>query len=173
MERIGEDTFRCTLFGIEFFGFNLQPILTAKVEVKPEGGSVIRVVAAEIHGSGVVEDINHLFEIDSVNRVTWAERSSPGSGVEIRSETAVTVYLLVPRWFPFTVRATERTGNFVVGQVVAQVVPRFLKQLQSDYGVWAGGDDSRAAVAGDLFAVEMGKQGTVDDEQSEDDVEYK
>jgi len=25
-----------------------------------------------IRGSGVVEDINHLFEIDSVNRVTWA-----------------------------------------------------------------------------------------------------
>ena len=33
----------------------------------------------------------------------------------------------------FTVKSTERTGRFVVNQVVGQVVPRFLKQLKADY----------------------------------------
>jgi hypothetical protein len=36
----------------------------------------------------------------------------------------------------------------VVGQVVNQVVPRFLKQLKTDYETWAGGDDTRAATVG-------------------------
>ena len=114
-------------------------------------GCVIRVVAAEIHGSGLVEDINDMFEIDSVNRVGWSERCDPGTGqCEILSETRVSVYLLVPRWFPFTIKATERTGNFVVSTVVNQVVPRFLKQLKTDYETWATGDDSRDAT-GTLF----------------------
>ena len=67
----------------------------------------------------------------------------------------MTVYLLVPKWFPFTVKATERTGNFVVGQVVNQVVPRFLLQLKTDYEAWAQGDDSREATGSDLFAVDL------------------
>lgn len=156
VERIGDDTFRCTLGSFEFFGFRLQPILTAQVDVKPDGaGCVIRVVSAEMHGSGLVENINELFEVESVNRVGWAESCNPGTGeCQIHSETKVTVYLLVPRWFPFTVKATERTGNFVVTQVVNQVVPRFLKQLKMDYETWAGGDDSREAT-GTLFDDEI------------------
>lgn len=67
VERIGDDTFVCTLGSFEFFGFRLQPILTAQVDVKPGGaGCVIKVVSAEMHGSGLVENINDMFEIDSV-----------------------------------------------------------------------------------------------------------
>ena len=139
---------------------------------------MIRVVSAEIHGSGVVESVNGMFEIDSVNRVGWRRKptTSPGRAVrttardeeeeaetpregssdessvsehssvfELCSETRVAVHLIVPRWFPFTVRATERTGNFVVSQVVAQVVPRFLGKLREDYEGWAKGDDCREA----------------------------
>lgn len=149
----------CTLGSFAFFGFRLQPILTAKVDVRPGGaGCVIRVVAAEIRGSGLVEDINDLFEIASVNRVGWSDTSSLGTGCcEILSETLVQVYLLVPRWFPFTVKATERTGNFVVKQVVNQVVPRFLATLKTDYETWAAGDDSREAT-GNLFDDELAQE---------------
>lgn len=223
VERVGDDTFVCTLGAFDFLGFRLQPVLTARVDVRPDGyaaspdqtrllpnakqapmsrffprvvtsrltsrppdayrprkfvrkaidanlkprthhalfvrrrqGCVIRVVSAEIHGSGVVESVNGMFEIDSVNRVGWNERCNPGTGqCEIASETKVTVYLLVPRWFPFTVKATERTGNFVVSQVVNQVVPRFLSQLVTDYEAWAAGDESREAKGADLFAVDL------------------
>ena len=127
---------------------------------------MIRVVAAEIHGSGLVETVNDMFEIDLVNRVGWTDRCDVGPAgegrCEIASETKVTVYLIVPSWFPFTVKATERTGNFVVGQVVKQVVPRFLAQLESDYATWAAGDDSREAKGADLFDVDIGSPENVE-----------
>jgi hypothetical protein len=172
--RRGDDVFVCELGKLDFLGFTIKPVLTANVDVQPDGkGTVIRVEAATLKGSSLVEKADDLFEIDSVNRVGWryledcdADSSTEntyddagkpeGRPCEIASETIVTVYLLVPSWFPFTVKATERTGNFVVKQVVKQVVPRFLKQLKNDYDVWATGDDCRdATCAGDLFDVDM------------------
>ena len=168
--RKGDDVFVCELSALDFLGFEVKPVLTAKVDVQPNGrGTVIRVESAELKGSSLVERADDLFEIDSVNRVGWryvpAENETEARGrsdpepsrpCELLSETVVTVHLLVPSWFPFTVRATERTGNFVVRQVVKQVVPRFLKQLKDDYDVWATGDDCRdATCAGNLFDVDM------------------
>ena len=175
VERVGEDTFVCQLGALDFLGFVLKPVLTAKVEVMPDGGgSVVRVIHAEVRGSPLVETANDMFEIDSVNRVGWRrkptahdveeaaetvlEGSSDAAGVfELCSETRVAVHLIVPRWFPFTVRATERTGNFVVSQVVAQVVPRFLGKLREDYEGWAKGDDCREAACegSGLFDVDV------------------
>lgn len=37
VERVGDDTFVCTLGKLDFFGFVLQPVLTARVDVKPDG----------------------------------------------------------------------------------------------------------------------------------------
>ena len=165
--RMGDDVFVCELGKLDFLGFAIAPVLTAKVDVQPGGrGTVIRVESATLRGSRLVERADDLFEIDSVNRVGWRylygedeetdDDVSDARACEIASETNVNVYLLVPSWFPFTVRATERTGNFVVRQVVKQVVPRFLKQLKNDYDVWATGDDCRdATCAGNLFDVDM------------------
>lgn len=164
--RMGDDVFVCELGKLDFLGFAIAPVLTAKVDVQPGGrGTVIRVESATLRGSRLVERADDLFEIDSVNRVGWrylygedeeTDDVLDARACEIASETNVNVYLLVPSWFPFTVRATERTGNFVVRQVVKQVVPRFLKQLKNDYDVWATGDDCRdATCAGDLFDVDM------------------
>ena len=164
--RMGDDVFVCELGKLDFLGFAIAPVLTAKVDVQPGGrGTVIRVESATLRGSPLVERADDLFEIDSVNRVGWrylygedeeTDDVLDARACEIASETNVNVYLLVPSWFPFTVRATERTGNFVVRQVVKQVVPRFLKQLKNDYDVWATGDDCRdATCAGDLFDVDM------------------
>lgn len=192
VERVGEDTFVCQLGALDFLGFVLKPVLTAKVEVMPDGGgSVVKVIHAEVRGSPLVETANDMFEIDSVNRVGWRRKpttSPPGGAVrttardveeeaetpregssderslsehssvfELCSETRVAVHLIVPRWFPFTVRATERTGNFVVTRVVAQVVPRFLGKLREDYEGWAKGDDCREAACegSGLFDVDV------------------
>jgi hypothetical protein len=177
--RKGEDVFVCELGNLDFLGFKVKPVLTARVEVQPGGrGTVIRVEHATVSGSRLVEKTDDLFEIQSTNRVGWRYVGDADSDVsdtpdsnrqpqspnarpltnvcEIASATEVCVYLLVPNWFPFTVKATERTGNFVVGQVVKQVVPRFLKQLKEDYYVWSKGDDSREATsAGVLFDVDV------------------
>ena len=37
VERVGDDTFVCTLGSFDFLGFKLQPVLTARVDVRPDG----------------------------------------------------------------------------------------------------------------------------------------
>lgn len=164
VQRIGESTFKCELAGIDFLGLVVQPVLTAEVDVRPDGsGCTIKVVDAKILGSTAVEIANDSFQISSTNVVSWEEapaaEEEEGDNIEmkrIRSETEVEVKIIVPAWFPFTVASVERTGNFVMRQVVSQVVPRFLKQLSEDYATWATGDDSRDAVSsGGLFTVDI------------------
>jgi hypothetical protein len=170
VERIDDDTFRVELSSFNFLGISLQPRLKARVYVREDGsGCEVRVDDMELRGSGVVEHASDAFEIVSVNNVTWRDvrkdeltereceaiENGGGDFKEITSETRVSVYLIIPGWFPFTVKSTERTGRFVVNQVVSQVVPRFLSQLATDYAVWATGDDSRAASANGMFDVDV------------------
>ena len=57
------------------------------------------------------------------------------------------VALEVPSWFKMVpVSAIERTGCSVMQRVLDRMVPRFLKQLQADYDLWAAGDGSRKAI---------------------------
>lgn len=161
VKRIDDCTFECTLGTLSFLGFKITPTVTAKVDVRPNGaGPMISVEEATISGSKIVEDANEQFQLSSVNDVSWFDSATEEfpNQKTIQSDTTVSVYLIVPRWFPFTVKSTERTGRFVVNQVVGQVVPRFLKQLKADYEVWSLGDDSRKAVCeGGLFDVDQSK----------------
>jgi len=166
VERVSDDTFKVELSELAFLGLKLRPKLTAKVRVREDGsGCEVRVEDMELTGSGVVEYASDAFEIVSVNNVTWSDveyasldvdereflETCGGEYKEFMSETSVSVYIIVPGWFPFTVKATERTGRFVVNQVVGQVVPRFLNQLAEDYRTWSSGDDSRAATGDGMF----------------------
>ena len=166
VERVADDTFKVELSELAFLGLTLKPKLTAKVVVREDGsGCEVRVEDMELTGSGVVENASDAFEIVSVNNVTWRDveyeslgakerevlETCGGEYKEFMSETSVSVYIIVPGWFPFTVKATERTGRFVVKQVVGQVVPRFLNQLAEDYRTWSSGDDSRAATGDGMF----------------------
>lgn len=156
VQRIGDSTFRCELAQLNFLGVSIQPVLTAEVNVKLDGsGTFIRVVDAELRGAKVAEVASDSFMVLSENDVSWTHTGAEDDPLkEISSKTSVEVHILLPSWFFFSVESTNRTGNFVVKQVVQQVVPRFLQQLKSDYEVWAEGDDSRSAVSsGDLFAV--------------------
>lgn len=161
VKRIDDCTFECTLGTLSYLGFKITPTVTAKVDVRPNGvGPMISVEEATISGSKIVEDANEQFQLSSVNDVSWFDSATEEfpNQKTIQSDTTVSVYLIVPRWFPFTVKSTERTGRFVVNQVVGQVVPRFLKQLKADYEVWSLGDDSRKAVCeGGLFDVDQSK----------------
>ena len=161
VKRIDDCTFECTLGTLSFLGFKITPTVMAKVDVRPNGaGPMISVEEATISGSKIVEDANEQFQLSSVNDVSWFDSATEEfpNQKTIQSDTTVSVYLIVPRWFPFTVKSTERTGRFVVNQVVGQVVPRFLKQLKADYEVWSLGDDSRKAVCeGGLFDVDQSK----------------
>jgi hypothetical protein len=53
---------RCELAELNFFGFKVQPVLTAQVDVLDEGaGTIIRVTDAHIGGSEVAEAASDTF----------------------------------------------------------------------------------------------------------------
>jgi len=57
------------------------------------------------------------------------------------------VVLEVPGWFRVVpLSAIERTGSSVMQRVLDRMVPKFLKQLQADYELWASGDGSRKPI---------------------------
>ena len=107
MKRIDDYTFECMLGTLSFLGFKITPTVTAKVDVRPNGaGPMISVEEATISGSKIVEDANEQFQLSSVNDVSWfdsATEECPNQKT-IQSETMVSVYLIVPGWFPFTVK---------------------------------------------------------------------
>ncbi len=57
------------------------------------------------------------------------------------------VCLEVPTWSSFlSVASIESAGSGVMQNVLNVMVPRFLAQLQTDYVLWAAGDESRKPV---------------------------
>lgn len=44
------------------------------------------------------------------------------------------------------VNVIESAGCGVMQRVLDRMVPRFLKQLQADYDLWASGDESRKPI---------------------------
>jgi len=66
--RIDETTFRCEVTKISMFGVTMQPVLTAQVDVRPEGiGPLIKVVDAQILGSDGIKAANDSFMSKLIN----------------------------------------------------------------------------------------------------------
>ena len=100
----------------------------------------------QLEGSKTVQAANDRFEATMTNIVRWSGAPSSTSK-EISSNTAIQVSLEVPAWFRLiSVGAIEATGNRVMQAVLNRMVPRFLKQLQADYELWASGDESRKPI---------------------------
>lgn len=100
----------------------------------------------QLEGSQTVQAANDRFEATMTNAVRWSGAPSSASK-EISSNTAIQVSLEVPAWFRIiSVGAIEATGNRVMQAVLNRMVPRFLKQLQADYELWASGDESRKPI---------------------------
>jgi hypothetical protein len=76
------------------------------------------------------------------NEVTWAP-TDDAAVKSIRSDTTIEVAVDVPGWFVLPTSAVEAAGSGVMAATLAAMVPRFLSQLEKDYGLWASGDDSR------------------------------
>ena len=103
-------------------------------------------VSLQLEGSKTVEAANNRFEATMTNVVRWGGAPS-SSSKEISSNTAIQVALEVPSWFRIIpVGAIEDTGSRVMQAVLNRMVPRFLKQLQADYELWASGDESRKPI---------------------------
>jgi hypothetical protein len=79
------------------------------------------------------------------NAVTWAPTDDPGAKA-ITSDTTIEVDVEVPGWFLLPTASVEAAGSGVMAATLKAMVPRFLKQLEKDYALWASGDDSRKPI---------------------------
>ncbi|KAA6427645.1 MAG: (RAP Annotation release2) Galactose-binding like domain containing [Trebouxia sp. A1-2] len=142
IERLDDDTFICYVGGLNFLGFVVEPVLTVSVIVQ-DRGPVVKLLDTKLQGSKTIMAANDRFGATMTNTVTW--EGDEGSEVkQLCSETSIQVALEVPRWARvMPTSAIESTGSRVMQTVLNSAVPKFLKQLQKDYDLWAAGDDSR------------------------------
>ncbi|CAL8460877.1 g408 [Coccomyxa elongata] len=145
IERIDDDTFRCYVGGLKLFNFAVYPVLTVSVIVT-ERGPTVKLLSTKLEGSPAVVAANDRFTATMTNDVRWNTGPAPDL-LELGSDTSIQVALEVPGWFQMVpVSAIERTGCSVMQRVLNKMVPKFLKQLQADYELWASGDGSRKPI---------------------------
>ena len=100
----------------------------------------------QLRGSKAIVAANDRFDATMTNIVTW----EGGEAQELKhlcSNTSIQVALEVPRWARMVpTSAIESTGSRVMQTVLNSTVPKFLKQLQKDYELWAAGDESRKPI---------------------------
>ncbi|KAL6777325.1 CGL81 [Auxenochlorella protothecoides x Auxenochlorella symbiontica] len=137
VERLDDDTFLCHVAGLTFFSFEVHPVLTVSVSVGPTGPTV-DLLKTELRGSRTVRAANERFTARMRNRVSWKPGEEEGARVLV-SDVDLTVTLELPGWFPLPRGAVQATGNAVLGRVLDVALPRFLKQLEKDYQLWAEG----------------------------------
>lgn len=142
IERLDDDTFICYVGGLDFLGFVVEPVLTVSVIVQ-DRGPVVKLLDTKLQGSKTIVAANDRFGATMTNVVTW--EGDEGSEIkQLCSETSIQVALEVPRWARvMPTSAIESTGSRVMQTVLNSAVPKFLKQLQKDYELWAAGDESR------------------------------
>ncbi|XP_078446318.1 RAP release 2, galactose-binding-like domain protein, putative (DUF1997) [Wolffia australiana] len=143
IERLDENTFRCFVYRIKFFSFEVCPVLTVRVEEEP-GGCCIRLLSCKLEGSPIVVAQNEKFSASMENRISCNVGLDESGAQKLVTDTVIEVSIDIP--FPFRaipVEAIESTGAQVLDQLLKIMLPRFLSQLVKDYQAWASGDESR------------------------------
>ena len=122
VKRIDDYTFECMLGTLSFL-FKITPTVTAKVDVRPNGDGRFPLRKRRFLGEDCGRRTEQ-FQLSSVNDVSWFDSATEECPNQNDStETMVSVYLIVPGWFPS--RETRKGPGGLSNQVVGQVVPRF------------------------------------------------
>ncbi|XP_052186650.1 uncharacterized protein LOC127797625 [Diospyros lotus] len=143
IERVDDNTFRCYVYRIKFFSFEVCPVLLVRVE-EQRNGCCIKLLSCQLEGSPIVVAQNERFHASMENRISCDSKRSNSSVAELTSDAVIEVSIDVPFSFlPIPVRAIESTGAQVLDQLLRIMLPRFMAQLEKDYQAWASGDASR------------------------------
>ncbi|KAE9621133.1 hypothetical protein Lal_00019032 [Lupinus albus] len=143
IERINDNTFRCYVYRIKFFSFEVCPVLLVKVEEQPDG-CCIKLLSCKLEGSPMVAAQNDKFDALMVNRISCESNSANSSVQQLTSDTVIEVSIEVPFAFKaIPKQAIESAGTQVLEQILKIMLPRFMSQLVKDYQAWASGDTSR------------------------------
>ncbi|XP_077221039.1 RAP release 2, galactose-binding-like domain protein, putative (DUF1997) isoform X2 [Tasmannia lanceolata] len=120
IERVDDNTFRCYVYRLKFFAFEVCPVLLVKVEEEPNG-CCIRLLSCKLEGSPIVVAQNDKFSASMVNKISCSVGLGKSPMQQLTSDTTIEV----------------------LEQVLIVMLPRFLMQLVKDYQAWATGDTSR------------------------------
>lgn len=146
IERVDENTFRCYVYRIKFFAFEVCPVLLVRVEEQPDG-CCIRLLSCKLEGSPMVASQNDKFDASMVNRISCESNQNNSLAQQLTSDTVIEVSIEIPSAFrAIPVQAIESTGTQVLEQILRIMLPRFMAQLVKDYKAWASGDTSRQAL---------------------------
>lgn len=146
IERIDDNTFRCYVYRLKFFSFEVCPVLVVRVEEEPYG-CCIRLLSCKLEGSPLVEAQNDKFSASMVNKVSYDTALLHSQMQQLTSDTIIEVTIEIPFLFRgIPINAIESTGTEVLERLLRMMLPRFLGQLQKDYQAWASGDSSRKAI---------------------------
>ncbi|XP_044508185.1 uncharacterized protein LOC123227454 isoform X2 [Mangifera indica] len=143
IERVDDNTFRCYVYRLKFFAFEVCPVLLVRVEEQPNGCS-INLVSCKLEGSPIVEAQNDKFDASMVNRLSYDNKNSDSAVQQLTSDAVIEVSIEIPFAFrALPVQAIESTGTQVLEQLLKLMLPRFMAQLVKDYQAWATGNTSR------------------------------
>nr|AFK45801.1 unknown [Medicago truncatula] len=143
IERVSEDTFRCYVYTIKFFTFEVCPVLLVKVEQQPNG-CCIKLLSCKLQGSPMVAAQNDKFDAIMVNRISCESDSDKSLVQQLTSDTIIEVSIEIPFAFKaIPKQAIESAGTQVLEQILKIMLPRFMSQLVKDYQAWASGNASR------------------------------
>lgn len=143
IERVSEDTFRCYVYTIKFFSFEVCPVLLVKVEEQPHG-CCIKLLSCKLEGSPMVAAQNDKFDAIMVNRISCESDSNESLVQQLKSDTIIEVSIEIPFAFKaIPKQAIESAGTQVLEQILKIMLPRFMSQLVKDYQAWASGNTSR------------------------------
>ncbi|XP_010243183.1 PREDICTED: uncharacterized protein LOC104587326 [Nelumbo nucifera] len=146
IERVDDNTFRCYVYRIKFFSFEVCPVLLVRVEEQPNG-CCIRLLSCKLEGSPIVVAQNEKFHGNAasmVNQISCGSEQSDSAVQKLTSDTVIEVTIDIPFPFqPIPVGVIESTGTQVLEQILRIMLPRFMTQLVKDYQAWASGDTSR------------------------------
>ncbi|KAJ0047004.1 hypothetical protein Pint_05940 [Pistacia integerrima] len=143
IERVDDNTFRCYVYRLKFFAFEVCPVLLVRVEEQPNG-CCIKLLSCKLEGSPIVVAQNDKFDASMVNRISCDSSNSNSAIQQLTSDAIIEVSIEIPFAFrALPVETIESTGTQVLEQILKLMLPRFMAQLVKDYQAWATGNSSR------------------------------
>ncbi|XP_078155121.1 DUF1997 family protein, putative (DUF1997) [Carex rostrata] len=126
--------YRCTLYKIQFFNFEVTPVLDLCV-TPTDHDCTVELLSCKFQGSDVIEQQNELFSASMRNYITWQENGGETLlDFDVNLELVLELYTRPFSLLPLS--AVEKPGNLVMQGVLDRLVPLLVQQLLQDYNSW-------------------------------------
>lgn len=127
--------YRCTLYKIQFFNFEVTPVLDLCV-TPTDHDCTVELLSCKFHGSDVIEQQNELFSASMRNYITWRENGSGETLLDFDVNLELALELHTRPFSLLPLSAVEKPGNLVMQGVLDRLVPLLIQQLLQDYNSW-------------------------------------